>query len=43
MAADSVSAALASIALPDADGASWRLGAFWESAPAALVFLRHYG
>ena len=28
---------------PDADGQPVRLGALWAGAPAALVFLRHYG
>jgi hypothetical protein len=38
-----VASKLAPITLPDADGAPTRLGALWESAPAAIVFLRHYG
>jgi len=39
----SVSSALASIELPDSDGVQWRLGSLWETAPAVVVFLRHYG
>lgn len=38
-----VAAKLAGLELPDADGNRVRLGALWETAPAALVFLRHYG
>ena len=34
---------LAPIVLPDADGNQVRLGSLWESTPAAVVFLRHYG
>jgi hypothetical protein len=36
-------ARLAEIVLPDQDGAPVRLGDLWKDAPAALVFLRHYG
>jgi hypothetical protein len=39
----SVASKLAPIELPDADGATVRLGTLWESGPAVLVFLRHYG
>lgn len=39
----SSSAALAPLALPDVDGVEWRLGSFWDTAPAVVVFLRHYG
>jgi hypothetical protein len=39
----SLSAALAPIVLPDADGRDVRLGSLWERQPAVLVFLRHYG
>jgi len=39
----SLSQALAGIVLPDADGRELRLGSLWESRPAVLVFLRHYG
>jgi hypothetical protein len=35
--------ALAGIILPDVDGHAMRLGALWESGPAVVVFLRHYG
>jgi len=38
-----VASKLAGLELPDADGARVRLGSLWQSAPAALVFLRHYG
>ena len=34
---------LAEIVLPDADGREIRLGSLWESSPAVIVFLRHYG
>jgi hypothetical protein len=39
----SVAAALADIVLPEADGGEVRLGSLWESGPAVVVFLRHYG
>jgi hypothetical protein len=39
----SVAALLAPIVLPDTDGRPVQLGALWADAPAALVFLRHYG
>jgi len=39
----SFSEALAGIVLPDADARQVRLGSLWESQPAVLVFLRHYG
>jgi len=39
----SLAAALATVSLPDVDGREVRLGALWESGPAVLVFLRHYG
>ena len=38
-----MSAALAPIVLPDADGREVRLGSLWTDGPAVLVFLRHYG
>ena len=38
-----LSAALAAIVLPDADGNQLRLGSLWETTPAVIVFLRHYG
>jgi len=34
---------LAGITLPDPQGNTTRLGSLWESGPAVLVFLRHYG
>jgi hypothetical protein len=34
---------LADIVLPDSDGREIRLGSLWESKPAVIVFLRHYG
>jgi hypothetical protein len=34
---------LAAIRLPGLDGKPVRLGSLWDSSPAALVFLRHYG
>ena len=39
----SLAEVLAPIKLPDADGKAWRLGSLWETAPAVIVFLRHYG
>jgi hypothetical protein len=41
--AKSLSLALAGIALPDTDDREVRLGSLWESSPAVIVFLRHYG
>jgi hypothetical protein len=38
-----LAARLASIVLPDADSLPVRLGSLWADAPAAVVFLRHYG
>jgi hypothetical protein len=38
-----LAARLAPIVLPDADGQRIRLGSLWTDAPAALVFLRHFG
>ena len=40
---ESLSARLAGIVLPDAAGNEIRLGSLWESQPAVIVFLRHYG
>jgi hypothetical protein len=40
---ETLSARLAGIVLPDADGEEFRLGALWENQPAVIVFLRHYG
>ena len=39
----SLSAALAAIVLPDADGREVRLESLWERNAAVVVFLRHYG
>ena len=39
----SIAAALADITLPNSDGREVRLGSLWESGPAVVVFLRHYG
>jgi hypothetical protein len=41
--AESFSARLANIVLPEAAGGDVRLGALWEREPAVVVFLRHYG
>ncbi len=41
--ADTISAKLANIVLPEAGGGEVRLGLLWERAPAVIVFLRHYG
>ena len=41
--ADTISASLANIVLPAADGGEIRLGSLWEKDPALIVFLRHYG
>jgi hypothetical protein len=43
MTAESFSAKLSAIVLPDADERTVRLGSLWESQPAVIVFLRHYG
>jgi hypothetical protein len=43
MSAASFSAKLSAIVLPDADERPVRLGSLWESQPAVIVFLRHYG
>jgi hypothetical protein len=34
---------LSRIELEDAEGAAWRLGAFWRERPVVLVFVRHFG
>jgi len=39
----SIAGALSTVTLPDVDGREVRLGSLWESGPAVLVFLRHYG
>ena len=41
--AESLSAALSPLVLPDPDGREVRLGSLWEERPAVVVFLRHYG
>ncbi len=41
--AESFSAKLAKIVLPEAEGGDVRLGSLWETNPAVIVFLRHYG
>ncbi len=41
--AESFSAKLANLVLPEAGGGEVRLGSLWEKAPAVVVFLRHYG
>jgi len=41
--ADTLSCRLANITLPDTDDRQVQLGTLWASAPAVLVFLRHYG
>ena len=38
-----IAAALSTVLLPDPDGREVRLGSLWETAPAVVVFLRHYG
>ena len=40
---DSISARLASITLPDTEDQQIRLGSLWETKPAIIVFLRHWG
>ena len=40
---ETLSSKLAGITLPDVDGKPTRLGSLWETGPAVLVFLRHYG
>ena len=34
---------IADVVLQDSSGADVRLGSLWETRPAVLVFLRHYG
>lgn len=41
--AESVSSKLANLVLPEAGGGEIRLGSLWNSGPAVVVFLRHYG
>jgi hypothetical protein len=40
---ETLSRRLVEIVLPDAFGQEIRLGSLWESKPAVIVFLRHYG
>ncbi|HLW52589.1 MAG TPA: hypothetical protein VKW06_07075 [Candidatus Angelobacter sp.] len=40
---ESISSKLARITLPDADNKPVQLGSLWATAPAVVVFLRHYG
>jgi hypothetical protein len=40
---ETLSKQLAGIVLPDTDDRDVRLGSLWESKPAVIVFLRHYG
>jgi hypothetical protein len=40
---ETLSKQLANIVLPDTDDLEVRLGSLWESRPAVIVFLRHYG
>jgi len=41
--AESLSARLAHIVLPECGGAEVQLGSLWQNHPAVIVFLRHYG
>lgn len=41
--AETISARIANVVLPEAGGGEVRLGSLWEKKPAVLVFLRHYG
>ena len=40
---ETLSSRLAHISLPDTDEREVQLGSLWTSAPAVIVFLRHYG
>ncbi|HEV1998285.1 MAG TPA: hypothetical protein VGR61_09180 [Candidatus Dormibacteraeota bacterium] len=40
---DSAIKKLGAVKLQELDGSTVALGTLWESRPAALVFLRHYG
>jgi hypothetical protein len=40
---EGLSERLAGIVLPDAAGNEIQLGSLWDSRPAVIVFLRHYG
>ena len=39
----SIASRLAEITVPGVDGNLIRLGSLWETSPAVVVFLRHYG
>ena len=39
----SISEVLAPLILPDSAGDPVRLGSLWQTRPAVVVFLRHYG
>jgi len=41
--AETISARLANVVLPEAGGGEVQLGSLWEKKPAVVVFLRHYG
>ena len=43
MPTNTLSASLASIELQAPDSPKVRLGTLWETSPAVIVFLRHYG
>jgi hypothetical protein len=43
MVVTALAARLAPLVLPDPDAQPVQLGSLWADAPAALVFLRHYG
>ena len=43
MPAESISARLSNVVLPEAGGGELRLGSLWEGSSAVVVFLRHYG
>jgi hypothetical protein len=40
---DRVHPDLANIVLPDADGATHRLGDLWKDRPALILWVRHFG
>jgi len=40
---ESFSGRLVNLMLPQAGGGDLRLDSLWESRPAVVVFLRHYG
>jgi hypothetical protein len=41
--AQTLSARLAGISLPDTDSRPVNLGSLWTDRPSVVVFLRHYG